>query len=177
VRRLSRYSFNVSAVVSLILFVGIGALWVRSHSVLDYVWFRTATREYGIGTPTGKIGVVWVDSSGAGGPKRARMEFGTETPEDWDAARGFFGAKRWAGFVWLGKGGSPGGLGGGVGVPDLVIMVACAVLPGWWVVRWRRRRRASRAGLCPACGYDLRATPERCPECGRVVRQSVELGT
>lgn len=43
----------------------------------------------------------------------------------------------------------------------------CWVMPGWLLVRVMRRRRRQRdAGRCAGCGYDLRASPERCPECG-----------
>lgn len=55
-------------------------------------------------------------------------------------------------------------------VPYWFVILVTAILPvRWWVVRRRRRDRAT-TGRCLGCGYDLRGSPARCPECGAPVQ-------
>jgi len=53
-------------------------------------------------------------------------------------------------------------------IPYWALVAAACVLPALQLVAAVRRRRRRRSGRCLVCGYDLRATPERCPECGTV---------
>jgi hypothetical protein len=58
-----------------------------------------------------------------------------------------------------------------VTVPLWVLVLATGT--PWAFRRIWKRLHYRGAGLCPFCGYDLRATPDRCPECGKVVEKTI----
>ena len=58
-------------------------------------------------------------------------------------------------------------------IPHWWVILMAGAVPTWFgtrLIRERQRRlrdkKRSKIGLCNVCGYDLRATPDRCPECG-----------
>ena len=57
---------------------------------------------------------------------------------------------------------------------DVVILITAVIPMGWLLYQTTARTKAflaspsHRPGHCRACGYDLRATPDRCPECGAI---------
>ena len=51
-------------------------------------------------------------------------------------------------------------------IPLLYLVAASALLPGVLPLRRWLLRRQRASGRCERCGYDLRASPHRCPECG-----------
>ncbi len=58
----------------------------------------------------------------------------------------------------------------GLWFPAWAPLALTMILPTAWLARLARRRRRIAKHLCTECGYDLRATPQRCPECGKVAK-------
>jgi len=59
---------------------------------------------------------------------------------------------------------------GDIRISDWLVALICGAWPSvslaLLIRRRARRRRVALTGCCAKCGYDLRASPDRCPECG-----------
>jgi hypothetical protein len=188
-RRFARRLFTLCTAASLVLCVISAALWARSlgHFEQVNVWYaRWPAPDDG---RSAYLGFSWYAST-----LRVRVvhaRFGPADFRDWPPERlSYFRHARPAGLRWefLGvretaemNGYPPGfdmryypdadrpqGYGDSwtLAVRPWLPTLLLAVLPTAGACRIARTRRARRRGLCRQCGYDLRATPGRCPECG-----------
>jgi hypothetical protein len=186
-----RRVFILAAALSLLLFVAMAALWARSYFVYDAVAGCISEK------PTSEICVQALSNHGAISLRRFDLTLTSATapPSGYRLRDGLhFDAgqeKHW-------KTGHPeSGLSGlrelfafdlwdgtykrrplrevtqserdcGIRFPHWVVVLPAAVAPALWWRQVRKHRMRRRAGLCLGCGYDLRGTPDRCPECGAV---------
>ena len=184
-RRAGRRLFMLCWALSLLLCAIAAIMLVRSFFVRDeIVWAQPGGSLVLINTREERVAVTVV---GPGWPERrdvhwTRFWAGEQRPIEralWPmkAVRidGWpLGVLVYRGWGWFTRGHGGDGPTYPITVVGLrwdVLVLLFALLPAARAVvalrrRIRRRRRLVR-GLCPECGYDLRASSERCPECGR----------
>jgi hypothetical protein len=166
-----RRLLNLLTAVSLLLCVASCVLWVRSHSAAER-WRRTLswTSSLYVDSDAGKVSVVWHKWWITAGhpPYRWVRQERRSLPFRWRTL-GFDGE-------WIWQDERQGNIRAtrSATLPYWFMTVMAAVPPA--VHTYRRLRRRSRAGLCPRCDYDLRATPGRCPECGSVTAAGSTAG-
>jgi hypothetical protein len=182
-----RHLFRILSALSLLLFVAVCAMWARSYWRFDsfsraqsgevtgpdgvrrtppghsagvtsnpgVLCWSVKRYKPGIGSPDFNWNWRWI-SAPAAAPGEARSW--------WD---------RYVGIGWYDQT-QPGLVTGWavcVAYRNLVLLLSLPPLMTLWRARVRCRRAARL--LCLSCGYDLRATPDRCPECGAVPKSSV----
>jgi hypothetical protein len=166
---------TLAIVVSLVACAATIALWIRSYGVCDNVQRFEGDRAVGCSTTRGDLCLAWewANSPGAFASFPSGFSYRTEPAIDANAI------PPWQGFRVDALGFHFGTKRGYLGSWRLVILplwfVSSVFLiwPMWRACDWwkgiRRRLRAA-DGKCVSCGYDLRGSPDRCPECGTVAR-------
>jgi hypothetical protein len=157
--KLRRRLFTSVSVLSLILCLATVGLWVRSYWISDS-WYRWSDRTgRDVWTLSGAFMMLWGDL----GPEHNMPDSG------WvhEMTIAYPIGLQWPSVI---RGAFPENMivsGSYVTVPLWLPALLFAITPTYWLLGPRRRlKRRRKLGLCERCGYDLRASPGRCPECG-----------
>jgi hypothetical protein len=172
---LGRWLFSAAGAAALLFAAAAVAMWVRSHAACDSAYVELGRVNVTIVTARDGCLFHWI-----GGRAERRPLFLRHTsnpPADllnWLGNWRFWtqsNPHRLLGVITWGRA-SYGGNGWGMSILAPYWLLACvAAVAGIGLLTMSRhlhRRSRRRAGQCVRCGYDLRATPDRCPECGVV---------
>jgi hypothetical protein len=162
-KRFRRWLFNGISALSLFLFLVMAVLWARSHYYHDFFYCRG-------GNNRANLIAIGSDASGRLGfevshgitlyPERFRWISYKNYANDPDPTDSWLGLS----FTHLASGGIDNR---SIRFPNWILALLFAVFPITWLLK-RTLGRTIPDGNCIHCGYDLRATPDRCPECGTV---------
>jgi hypothetical protein len=185
---MKRILFTLVAALSLALCAATITLWIRSYSGSDYISRSklinstpdiVETRSHQIMCTRGLI--KFIDETHTAYPRGTVAMIDPELrPPYWSYGRLGAGHIGWVDEVsrtlWkrLGFRAYQSGHGASfydasekiITIPAWLPTALLAIPPLLWTIGVLRRRRRRRGNLCPHCGYDLRATPAQCPECG-----------
>jgi len=172
---MKRFLLRFLAPLSLLLCAGIMVGWKRSARIHDDFWYSVRpTFAVGLALDRGKF-VFYQITSGLYSLSPG-LSHTVEPIRPFDVTlfqnNGYaLAVYDWLGFGYVNANGSvPGFRQRFLLLPAWFLCLVTGAAPALWAVRLAtdRRRRRIRRGLCAGCGYDLRATPGRCPECGRI---------
>ena len=161
-KRLLRNLVHLSAPL---LVAAVALLWWRSFTTSDLVAYQPGTEVYSLWSERGEVCFRQVRASFA---SLEPWRHESTAVDQWNRYVPPVSEKRWDTGFWWEKGNAPGR-----GQPYFALVVpygavlAASCVPTVFVLAgYLRRRRRMGEGYCAECGYDLRATPGRCPECG-----------
>ena len=159
---MKRRLLNLLTAGSLLALVATVPLWVRSHHSLDTVGVVRLGQSVSIESDAGRISLIYDRFKLPVGPPR--WEFRRYPSVIWDASLipprfSILGAE-WRTVTW------PNSRLQALTVPYWTIVVTATVAPLLSVRRIVHLRSRRSGARCAECGYDLRATPDKGPECG-----------
>ncbi len=177
-KRFLRQLFSSLVLLSLLLCVATTVFWMRSYRYIDVLDFHRLSAHYDYRVIS-NLGVIVFDRNNyaedgngfnswpiSDGPTTADGFFDGSSVEKRSFRLGSFALGQF-------YGGTMPAEDSVLILPDFLCVALLIAPTTAWLLRWRRT--SHRYGQCTRCGYDLRATPDRCPECGNIIEKSIRF--